>query len=152
MVVCVSPTAKTMAGSDSNDALIALVDKTGNESEKAFLRGDIEALAQFWTDDIISMPDQQEMIRGKEDLKKTMEAVIKSGIKFESIESTTIEAKSCGELVYEVGTFSQTVIIPNTSEPVTSKGKYLNIWQRQPDGSLKIAVEIFNTDPRPEKN
>jgi len=35
------------------------------------------------------------------------------------------------------------------SPPVSDNGKYLTIWQQQPDGSLKMKIDIWNTDLYP---
>jgi hypothetical protein len=34
-------------------------------------------------------------------------------------------------------------------EPLEQNGKYINIWRRQPNGKLAIAVEIYNSDADP---
>lgn len=145
-LICTIFVLKIKASEELQNDLILMVERVGEESEKAFLRGDVNELSGFWTEDIISLPNQGPMIRGKEELKKTMAAVMNSGIKFEFLESKTIEVKICGEYLCEIGTFSQSVLVPNSTEPIKDKGKYLNLWKRQPDGSLKIAAEIFNTD------
>ncbi len=118
----------------------------GNQAEKAFLSGDVDAMLQYYSDDIISMPDGYPMVIGKTDLKQKTEAILSTGLKFESLESTLVDVQAEGEYVYEVGTFSQDVILPGMSEPMKSAGKYVTIWRRQPDGELKIVVEIYNSD------
>jgi ketosteroid isomerase-like protein len=131
--------------------LMAAVDALGNQAEKAFLSGDVDAMLGYYCDDIISMPDGHTMVMGKTNLKRMTEAIIMTGLKFESLESTPVDVRSGGEYVYEVGTFSQAVIMPGANEPVESTGKYVTIWKRQPDGELKIAVEIYNSDSEAPK-
>lgn len=126
--------------------LKARIEKLGDQAEEAFLAGDIDRTLGYYCDDVISMPNFYPMVRGKADLKRQMEAIAASGLRFESLESTTLEVRSGGEYVYEVGIFSQTVIMPNVNEPILSSGKYVTIWRRQPDESLKIAVEIYNSN------
>jgi ketosteroid isomerase-like protein len=138
-----------LTGNETEDELKAIVDAIGNEAEKCFLAGDVNSMLQYYCDDIISMPNLHPMVRGKNELKLMTEAVLSLGMKFESLESTTIEAKSCGEYVFEIGTFSQAVVMPDTNEPVKQTGKYVTIWQKQPDGQLKIAVEIYNSNENP---
>jgi ketosteroid isomerase-like protein len=89
------------------------------------------------------------MVKGKADLKRKTEAILAMGIKFESLESTSIDAQGSGDVIYEVGTYRQAIIMPGEKEPTEQKGKYVNIWKRQPDGKLKIAVEIYNSDENP---
>jgi len=42
-----------------------------------------------------------------------------------------------------------TMGIPQMSEPMHDVGKYVTVWQKQIDGSLKIKVETWNTDANP---
>jgi ketosteroid isomerase-like protein len=106
-------------------------------------------MLQYYCDDVISMPNLHPMIRGKADLKRQTEAILASGLKFASLESTTVDVQGSGDLVYEVGTFRQAILIPGTKEPLEQNGKYVNIWRRQPNGKLAIAVEIYNSDADP---
>lgn len=34
--------------------------------------------------------------------------------------------------------------------PVSSHGKYLNIWKKQPDGTWKVTIDMGNQNPPPE--
>ena len=146
VLICISVSACDPAARQSPEDLKAKVNGLGNQAEKAFLSGNIEAMMQFYSDDIISMPDGFPMVRGKADLRRTTEAILSSGLKFKSLESTTTDVQ-CGEgYVYEVGTYRQAIIMPGESEATESEGKYVTIWKRQPDGQLKIAVEIYNSN------
>jgi ketosteroid isomerase-like protein len=143
--ICVLLGACAHVEGHSHNDLKARVDILGNQAEKAFLSGNIDAMLEFYCDDVVSMPNFHPLIKGKADLKRQTEAIIASGLKFESLESTTVDVQSGGEYIYEIGTFSQ-IIMPNSGKPVESAGKYVTIWRKQPDGSLKIAVEIYNSD------
>ena len=124
----------------------AEVERLGDRAETAFMSGDVDTMLQYYSDDIISMPNGYPMVIGKADLKRKTEAILSSGLKFESLESTTMDVRTGGEYVYEVGTFSQAIVIPGTSEPMKSVGKYVTVWKRQPNGQLKIIVEMYNSD------
>jgi ketosteroid isomerase-like protein len=122
------------------------VETTGRKAEAAFLAGDVDAMLQYYTEDVISMPEFYPMVKGKEDLRRKTEAILSAGIRFKSLESTTLDVKIGGRYVYEIGTFRQAVILPGTNEPTESSGKYVTIWEKQKNGDLKIAVEIYNSD------
>jgi ketosteroid isomerase-like protein len=40
----------------------------------------------------------------------------------------------------------ETVIQVSSEKQMTDKGKYLEIWKKQPDGSWKIILESFSSD------
>ena len=42
-----------------------------------------------------------------------------------------------------------TFIPANSTEPVTDNGKYLDIWQKQADGSWKVKADIWNSNLTP---
>ena len=73
------------------------------------------------------------------------EAIMKMDMRFESLDSTTIEVQRGGDYIYEIGTYTQSVKMADVNEPVKQNGKYVTIWKRGPDGQLKIAVEIYNS-------
>jgi ketosteroid isomerase-like protein len=101
---------------------------------------------KYYCDDVISMPNFHPMVRGKSDLKRMTRMIFASGMKFESLESTTLEVKVDGIFVYEIGTFKQAAVMPGAGEAVEQSGKYLTVWRKQPGGSLQIAVEMYNSD------
>jgi uncharacterized protein (TIGR02246 family) len=53
-----------------------------------------------------------------------------------------------GDLAIETGSYDWTVV-PKQGKPVPDKGKYVVVWQRQADGSLKIIRDISNSDSAP---
>ncbi len=148
--MCIAVSVNALIGGESQEDLTAKVEAIGEKAEKAFIAGDVETMLQYYSDDIISLPQDHEMVRGKNNLKKMTEAIMKSGLKFLSLESKTLEVKSSGELIYEIGTYSQSVVMPGGSEPVAGYGKYLTVWEKQADGTLKIIVEMYNTNKQPE--
>ncbi|MDD4892278.1 MAG: DUF4440 domain-containing protein [Phycisphaerae bacterium] len=142
-----------LIGREAKEDLKAIVEDTGNKAEQCFLSGNVDAMLQYYCDDAISMPNLHPMVRGKADLKRKTEAILASGLKFASLESTTLDVQGSGDLDYEVGTFRQAILIPGVKLPLEQKGKYVNIWRRQPSGKLAIAVESYNseTDPNAKK-
>jgi ketosteroid isomerase-like protein len=148
-VILLLQSACLLLGREAKEGLRATVDDIGNKVEKCFLSGNIDAMLQYYCDDVISMPNFHPMIKGKADLKRQTEAILAMGMKFQLLESTPIDVHGSGDIVYEVGTFCQSILMPGVHEPLDQIGKYVNIWRRQPDGTFKIAVEIYNSDTDP---
>jgi len=138
-------------GGNMKGDLKTLVDEIGRQSEEAFLAGDVDKLLEYYCDDVVSMPNFHEMVKGKDNLRHMLEAIKLTGMKFESLDSITLEAHGSGNLVYEIGTFSQSVIMPGSDKPQKSEGKYLTVWRKESDGKLRIAVEIYNSNEMPVK-
>jgi len=39
--------------------------------------------------------------------------------------------------------------MPGMDKPMDDQGKYLTIWEKQKDGSMKVKVETWNSDADP---
>lgn len=50
-----------------------------------------------------------------------------------------------GDLGYTIGSYEMMLPAPD-SEPALVMGKYLTIWEKQPDGAWKVAADMFNAD------
>jgi ketosteroid isomerase-like protein len=61
---------------------------------------------------------------------------------------TRVEASRSGDLAYSTGTYKLTFNDPS-GKPVTERGKYVEIWRHQADGSWRMVVESFNSDLPP---
>ena len=61
---------------------------------------------------------------------------------------TSVRAARSGDLAYSTGTYALSYSDPS-GRRVTERGKYLEVWRRQADGSWKMVVESFNADLPP---
>lgn len=126
-----------------SDEDVAALNQAADAYQAAVTAGDFDAWAAFYTEDAVIMPPGQPAIRGRDAIKAWGEA-------FPTIVEWTpdrVEVDGRGDLAYVRATFSMTVEV-GEAEPVSEKGKYLEIWRKQPDGSWLIAVDIFNSDER----
>jgi ketosteroid isomerase-like protein len=57
----------------------------------------------------------------------------------------TTEIVPFGDMAYAVGTY-RLAVRPEGAEGMVDKGKYVYIYKRQPDGSWKAIIDIFNSD------
>jgi ketosteroid isomerase-like protein len=134
---------------DDLEELKAKLEETSAKITKATLAGDIETEYSFYTDDLIYMPEYSPMLKGKEAVRKHAEEMKKAGYEFHSMDFAMLDVWTCGDLVYEVGSYGISLTIPGMPMPVADKGKYLTVWEKGEDGSLKIKLEIWNTDINP---
>jgi ketosteroid isomerase-like protein len=54
-----------------------------------------------------------------------------------------------GDLAYVEATYEGTFIPPGATEPVADKGKFIEVWQKQADGTWKATRDIWNSDTPP---
>ncbi len=138
-----------VASADSHDALLKELEALGDSLAEAMLADDLDTMLGMYTQDAISLPNYGPRMDGIEAFKQSHEQMAASGMKIVSFTSDPTDAWECGDQVIEIGTFVIVLEIPGMPQPITDKGKYLTIYVRQADGSLKIKAETWNTDINP---
>lgn len=105
----------------------------------AFNRGDAAGCAAFFTEDVMLLPPGKAMTRGRQAFEETYASRIKDnsgGIHTNKL----VDFGVSGDMAYQVGTYA----IEDSDPP--ERGKFVNILKRQPDGTWKVSVSIFNSD------
>jgi uncharacterized protein (TIGR02246 family) len=137
------------AFSQTNEEYKAKIEKINKEMTKAMLAGDTEKNLSLYTTDAISMPSYEPMHEGIAAIRKASEEMMKTGWKCTSFEPKTLKVMANGNLITEIGTYKISMSMPGMEKPMDDHGKYLTIYEKQKDGSLKIKIETWNTDVNP---
>ncbi len=106
--------------------------------------GDAVALTALFTDDAVWMPPNQPAKVGKEVIEEQYRALFDQ-LTCE-LELNQEEIAVAGDWAFDRTTYTVTLSPKTEGEPVKDRGKYINIYRRQPDGSWKIATHIWNSD------
>jgi ketosteroid isomerase-like protein len=147
IIACSIITSVSLSAQDTNlISLKAKIDSTNKIIDEAALKQDFETIAAYYTDDVITLPNNEPLIQGKKAFIDNEKIAAKRGIKILSIKSTLIDLFASGDLIHEIGKYEISLEIPGVPYPITDKGKYLVIWQQQNDGTLKIKLETWNND------
>lgn len=142
----------TASFAQTNEAYKKQIESLNKEMAQAMVAGDSDKSLSFYTKDVISLPEYQPMLMGIEALKKSNEEMKKAGWSVTAFNSKTLNVLSGGNYINETGTFEITFSMKGQDKPMTDKGKYVTIWEKQADGSLKIKIETWNTDNYPSGN
>jgi len=116
---------------------------------QAFNAGDIDTILSYYTDDGMSLPDQHEAAIGKGALHKLHLEAKEEGVKIHSIKGLSQQIWDCGDFVFEAGRCVMSVKSPKLRYLLSDWRKYVTVWIRQPDGSLKIKIDSWNPDVIP---
>lgn len=135
--------------SQSNLEYKTKIEAMNKEMAKNMVAGNSEKLLSLYTEDAISMPSYEPMQDGLVAIRKASENMVKSGVKYNSFEATTLKVYANGNLITEIGTYKISVSIPGSEKPMDDHGKYLTVWEKQKDGSLKVKIETWNSDVNP---
>lgn len=120
-----------------------------SDMRKYMLEGNTEKNLELYANDAISLPNNEPMLEGLPAIRKANEEMVKSGMKITSFEPTIVKVIPNGNLITEIGTYKISLSAPGTDQPMNEQGKYVTIWEKQNDGSLKIKVETWNSDQNP---
>ena len=123
--------------------------KMNNKFGQALLSGDYNTIADFYTEDAVSLPSYEPMWKGKNEILEGNKKDFESGVKYSDFKAKTTDVFSSGNITCEVGTYELSFKAPNMSKPMKDHGKYLNIWQKQSDGSWKLRADTWNSDVNP---
>lgn len=140
--------ALSASAQDMNDvrSRIELLNKT---FAQAMMNNDVETMTSLYTDDIISLPSYQPMLRGLASVKQSSEGMVASGVKTTHFVLTTVDIIPSGDLIIEIGNYDMKMSIPGMEEAWPDNGKYITIWKKQSDGSYKMMIETWNSDNNP---
>ena len=108
---------------------------------------DLEAQMEFYTDDPIPimMPPNGPKAVGKEAILEAFRPMYDRPDLAVTWRPGKVEVARSGDIGYVLGTYEMTMNDPE-GNPRTDKGKYIELWKKQADGSWKVAADIFNSD------
>ncbi|PJA97987.1 MAG: hypothetical protein CO128_09680 [Ignavibacteriales bacterium CG_4_9_14_3_um_filter_30_11] len=135
--------------SQTNEELMTEIQELNNQFAKLMIAKDFNNLLNMYTDDIYSLPSYSNIIHGKEEMIAANEIEKRTHSKWLSFNLYTKDIIEEGNLVIEIGEYNLAIEMPGGTPPITDMGKYVNIWERQNDGTLKIKVDIWNTNLNP---
>ena len=68
---------------------------------------------------------------------------------FRSFDTEITDVIVTDDQIVEIGTYKISMNVPGAGDEWSDHGKYMNVWERHEDGSLKLKVETWNTDTNP---
>jgi uncharacterized protein (TIGR02246 family) len=125
------------------------IEKMNKEMAEAMKTGDHEKNLQFYAEDVVSLPSYDKMLKGKEEIRNSMKEMEKSEWKVKDIKFETVSVETNGDMVTEIGKYKMEMNKKDSDETMKDEGKYVTLWEKQADGSMKIKTEMWNSDLNP---
>lgn len=144
-LACITPAAfAEPIGKAPVTADMAAMQQAEMAWEHAMQTHKVDGVVSVMTNDAISLPPNHEMIRGK----KAIEAFYRDAFKDKAfaVRLEPSDISRSGDLAYTLGTFYRQRTGAD-GKTATQHGKYVWVWQRQPDNSWSVVVDIWNEDP-----
>lgn len=121
---------------------IAAIESMSAARAQAFNEGNADAIAARFAEEGILMAPGQPAVTGRPAVASYYQAIFDEYAA--ELTSGYEEVKVSGDLAYGRG-YAKVKLTPHAGgEPVVSTAKYLNILQRQPDGSWLTTHDIWN--------
>lgn len=120
---------------------------TDDQWSKAAGAHDLEKTVSFYAADAIVLPPNAPAVTAKDGIHGIWQQVLRDMTTM-SWKATRVEVAKSGDMAYVTGTYEMT-IKDDTGKPINDRGKYLEVWQKQSDGSWKCGADMFSSDLPP---
>jgi uncharacterized protein (TIGR02246 family) len=131
------------------EADIAAIEDVLNQYTQSMMDGDLDLWMSLYTDDTIKMLSDQPAILGKEKLRASMKPLF-DNFKIEEFTLNDLEIQVAGSWAFSFCNFTVTMTPKAGGEQIYMDAKDLAIYERQVDGSWKVARDCWNSNTPPK--
>lgn len=142
IVIAALTTLTTVAAAEP-PGLRREIEQVNRAMETALGRGDLIAVARFYADDAQIM-DGKTVVRGRADLDAYWTRIKNA----RSWKLDVIEVGGSKNEPWQLG--RSTLVSGAAGQERTSVVDFIVLWRRQPDGKLKIYVDMYVSAPKPK--
>jgi uncharacterized protein (TIGR02246 family) len=124
---------------------LAAIEQVNAKTLRALNTNDLELMNSLVAPNHIMMIPNRPEISGKEAIEASNKNLVESWTNVETW--TPAETVVAGDWAYQRGAYDITLTPKrNGIPPIRSVGKYIHIYQRQPDGGWLMIRDMFNSD------
>jgi ketosteroid isomerase-like protein len=115
-------------------------------AKDAALRDPARFASYYSAVDAVALFPNSPVVTGRDDIQGALTTMMADRNFALSFQGTQAYASKGGDMVYTVGTYSLTKSDPKNKQPVTDKGKYMTVYNKQADGTWKAVADSINSD------
>jgi len=128
----------------STEADMEAIDALRGSFAAAMSAGDVDGMMFDYAEDAVQMPPNEPALRGTGAIRARHQAFLDQ---YEIVlENPAEEIFVTGDWGLLRGSYVISLTPKADGESIQDAGKYLVTWRRQPDGSWRVAHEIWNSD------
>lgn len=132
---------------DTTRANLEGINRVREAHVAALNAGDAGAWVALFTDDGVQMPPTAPANVGREMIRRWSDAFLGA---FRSEFALSVdEVRVTGDWAFERGTYTINLAPKAGGDPMRDIGKYITIYQCQPDGTWRLARDIWNSNSPP---
>lgn len=132
------------AGAGEQESAAEAIDSIRRAEMVAFSEADVERLLGLFSEDAVVMPPGEPLVTGRAEERAWLEDLYE-GFEVDA-RYTDSDLTLLDGVAYETLAFTMTLTPKDEGKPTSVEGKGLHIYQRQPDGSWKIVLDIWNAN------
>jgi ketosteroid isomerase-like protein len=106
---------------------------------------DVERTIAYYSDDAIVLPPNTASATTREAIRNAWKDMLASPGFAITWRPIRVELGKSADLAWVSGAYEVTMNDP-TGKPIHDRGKYLEVWKRQPDGNWKCGADMWNSD------
>jgi ketosteroid isomerase-like protein len=111
---------------------------------KAAAARDVDATVSYYSDDASLLAPNAPAVGDKQGIHAAWHALLGPDTSL-SWQASKVDVARSGDFAYVMGVYQLTTKDARGNF-TTDRGKYVEVWKKQTDGSWKTAADIFNTD------
>jgi ketosteroid isomerase-like protein len=129
----------------SKEEMKKIVESRNTQLGECFKKSDIDKLAAMYSESAKLSPDVSNFVHGRDSIKAFWAESFKSSKTIEmNTDVYTIDGNE--EIIYETGKATSKILYNDSLYNVTVK--YINVWQKQPDGNYLLDIDFWNRNKR----
>jgi uncharacterized protein (TIGR02246 family) len=140
-----SAARRAAAGDEKSTSATAAIAKIREEWAKDLHTKQLEALAMLYAPDAVFLQPTGERIVGREAIRELCGKVMAA--KTSDIPLHSAVTEHSGNLAYDSGEFSETLVSVADGSRSDAHGSYLMVFKRQPDGKWLILEQVWTGIP-----
>lgn len=130
------------------DSALAAMKASLEQYSSTLLAGDVEAWGRLHTQNVIKMWPDAPATRTREEMVATFSQTLKQ-LQFVSFKINVVKSEVHGDLGVSWGLYSWDAQPRAGGDLVSYDGKFLTLYQKQPDGRWLISYDCFNSNVAP---
>ena len=107
---------------------------------RAAVAKDLDRTVSFYAKDALVLPPNRPAVTTRDGIRNLWKGFLDSLTEI-SWTTTRVETARSGDIAYLTGTYQMTM-----KDGTKDRGKFLDVWKKQADGSWKVAVDMVNSD------
>jgi uncharacterized protein (TIGR02246 family) len=126
----------------SQEQAAAAIEQTTRDWAAAYQAGDAARAASFVTDDGLFVPPNAPRISGRDAIQRYNKRLL-DAVSIEQVTTTVDGVRLAGDWAVSHGSWA--IVFSENGRSFADTTRYVAIWERQADGSWKVAHDIWNS-------